>query len=141
MDIARGLTTDAGVCIPWLISQTKLDAIIASDCLETIAPDYLVTRCSLLGGLNLSLGFHFKGDKLLEFELFRHLSRPLADSFAEFQRHLTQTFGDPTQSIAGDADAGYDCGYDHHEWRFGRIRIRHYVIDRFGCEEHVRIAK
>ncbi|MEZ6093181.1 MAG: hypothetical protein R3C03_02935 [Pirellulaceae bacterium] len=141
MDIARALTTDAGVCIPWLIPQEELTSSVGSDCLESISNDYLVTRCSLLGGLDLSLGFHFKGNKLLEFELFRHIAWPLPDSYAEFQRHLTLTFGDPTQSIASDRDAGYDCGYDHHEWRFGRIRVRHYVIDRFGCEEHVRIAK
>ena len=140
MDIQRALTTDAGTDIPWLISQAKLTSIVGADCLTTVTTDYLVTRCSLLGGLNLSLGFHFKGSKLLECELFRHLPVSLAESYAEFQQHLTLTFGAPTQTIPGGADAGYGCGYDHHEWRFGRTRIRHYVLDRFGCEEHVRIA-
>lgn len=136
MDIRRALTTDAGTDIPWLISQAELSSIVGGDCLTTVTTDYLVTRCSLLGGLQLSLGFHFKGSKLLEVELFRHFPVPLPESYAEFQHHLTLTFGAPTQTIPGEADGEYD----HHEWRFGRTRIRHYVLDRFGSEEHVRIA-
>jgi hypothetical protein len=140
MNIERGLTTDTGVEIPWSISPKKLALIVGADCLHTVSRGYMVTKCSLLGGMDLSLGFHFRGLRLRQFELFRHFQLPSNESYAEFQKHLVQTFGPPTRTVLGRDDEGYGRGFDDHVWRFGSVRICHYVFERFGPEEHVQIT-
>ena len=141
MNIHRGLTTDDGTEIPWQISLAALKSLVGPDCLSMVKRDYFVTRCRLFGGLDVKLGFHFSGEALQEFEIFRNWAMPLEQSYAEFQQHLEAVFGQPTQTIPGDIDSGCDCGFAHHEWRFGHTRVRHFVLNRFGCEEHVRISK
>jgi hypothetical protein len=139
MNIRNGLSTDDGTLIPWSATREQLNSIVGHRNLNEISHDYFVTRCNLLRGLHLSLGFHFVRRKLIEYELFRHIAVPLELSFPEFQTHLEYTFGPPSHTTEPDAE--YSGGYSCHEWRFGRIRVRHTVMERFGLEEHVRIRR
>lgn len=141
MNIHNGLATDDGTEIPWQISPAALKSLVGPDSLSIVKRDYFVTRCRLFGGLDVKLGFHFRGTGLRGFEIFRNWGMPIDQSYADFQQHLEAVFGKPTQTIPSNVDAGGDCGFDHHEWRFGHTCVRHYVLDRFGCEEHVRISR
>jgi hypothetical protein len=73
--------------------------------------------------------------KLRELEFFRKAYPDLKKSFDEFQFYFEKAFGQPSQSEISGND------FLHHEWKFKGIRICHYVLDRFGPEEHLRIKK
>ena len=84
------------------------------------------------------LGFHFEprsGDFLYELEFFRRSYSEQKKSYQEFQDHFEAVFGKPnfTQS-------GYG-GFDSCTWNLQDVEIAHYVFDRFGPEEHMRIRK
>lgn len=135
MEIAKGFAIDdSETVIPWRITPEQLARITGQNALTEVTRNYFVTRCSALGGLQLSVGYHFQGRSLRQIELFRNFAMPLAESYADFQEHLETTFGPPTS--VGEAD----CGFSYCEWKLGTITIIHSVIDRFGPEEHVRIS-
>lgn len=84
------------------------------------------------------LGFHFiprDGDRLEELEFMRRSYADQRGSYEEFQRHFEAAFGPPHRSSAGSE------GFARHEWRVPAAEIVHYVIDRFGPEEHMRIRR
>jgi hypothetical protein len=139
MDLKRGFTIDdPPITIPWKITGEKLVEIGGRDGLEEVTRGYYVATCKALGGLDVRIGFHFdagvKG-RLREIELFGRFAKSLPESFAEFQRRLEQSFGPPTSS-----EQGTD-GFAQHVWRKRGADVRHYVFERFGLEEHVRITK
>jgi hypothetical protein len=68
-------------------------------------------------------------------EFFRTSYADQAGSYQEFQRHLEQTFGQPTSTTPGSE------GFPSHTWRLPGAEVVHFVYDRFGPEEHVRIKK
>jgi hypothetical protein len=72
--------------------------------------------------------------KLLEFEFFDVSVPDLASSYREFQRYLEQTFGPPELTGLGKLQIAFlDCP---------RAEIVvHFVQERVGPEEHVRIPK
>jgi hypothetical protein len=139
MDLKRGFTIDdPPIAIPWKITGDELVEIGGRSGLAEVTRGYYVATCKALGGLEVRIGFHFdagvKG-RLREIELFGRFAKPLPESFAEFQSHLEQTFGAPTSSEPGSD------GFAQHFWRQRCADVRHYVFDRFGLEEHVRITK
>ena len=68
-------------------------------------------------------------------EFFRFGEPDISASFAEWQAHLEQAFGLPTSHSPGDE------GLPNYTWQIGPAQIRHLVLDRFGPEEHIRIAR
>jgi len=99
---------------------------------------YFTISCVSLGGLHHELGFHFLprgGDHLHEFEFFRRSYPDQVASYREFQKHFEHAFGPPTRSTPGTE------GYSRHEWEAPGARIIHFVQDRFGLEEHMRIER
>ena len=82
------------------------------------------------------MGFHFNVEKngtLRELEFFRDDYSNPEESFNEFQNHFTSNFGNHSHVSMGNE------GFQNFEWRFGNIQILHFVFDRFGPEEHMRI--
>jgi len=80
------------------------------------------------------LGFHLrKTDRLIELELFRTSYSDQTGSFEGFQSDFEKKFGKPTSESKGN-----EC-FPSYEWRLNGSRIVHYVFDRFGPEEHMRI--
>jgi hypothetical protein len=105
---------------------------------QHVAEDYYVIDCTSLQGLQLALGFHFRPKEnpaLRELEFFRRSSPGLHESYAEFQRHLEAIFGAPAQQSPGDE------GLPNCSWQSGGATVRHYVLNRFGPEEHVRMMR
>jgi hypothetical protein len=141
MDLERGFQIEhPAAFVTWGILEAELLELLP------IAPDhvtsgYYVIDCVSLSGLCHALGFHFhkpQGGTLRELEFFRRAYPAYPDltaSFEEFQEHLVTTFGPP------DAESPGDEGFPRYGWRVGATIVRHYVFDRFGPEEHVRITQ
>jgi len=122
--------------VPW---KTTVDGLLR---LLEIAPPRAVTRnyytlpVQVLGGLKCMLGFHFRNDgQLGELEFFRTAYPDQESSFHEFQSHFESTFGAPTRTAPGDE------GFPSHEWHLAGATIVHYILYRFGPEEHMRIRR
>ena len=126
---------EPAVSVPWGISEPDLVALLGSR-LRRVTTGYLTMTCKALPGPEHELGFHFEprsNGKLVELEFFRRSYKDQAGSYAQFQEAFERAFGPPT-NVAPGAE-----GFPTAEWRFGRIAIRHLVMDRFGPEEHMRI--
>ena len=138
MDLAEGFQIeDPEVFIPWNIREARLLDLLPTPP-TSVTSGYYCISCTSLGGLRHELGFHFRPrrkGRLKELEFFRTSYPNLESSFEEFERHLRATFGEPTEQFEGDQNLP---GYT---WKLGPAQIQHYVFDRFGPEEHVRIRR
>ncbi len=138
MDLERGFQVeDPSVFVPWGIGEDEVRRLIPSA--HQVTDGYLVTEVVSLTGLRHMLGFHFDprlNGRLVEFEFFRRSYPHQAASVHAFQRHLEATFGPPHETEAGDEGEP-----PSHRWSIPGVTIRHYIIDRFGPEEHVRIQR
>jgi len=139
MDISKGFQIEQPpVFVPWNIHEKELLDLFPEHALRYITHGYYTTSCISLGGLSHELGFHFHprdGGVLIEFEFFRRTYPDQAASYAEFQRHLESTFGAPTVSAPGSE------GLPSCTWRLPGAELVHFIYDRFGPEEHVRLRK
>ena len=123
---------------PWGITETALMSLLGGYGLRKVTQGYYALTCETLGGLKHELGFHFtprKNGRLLELEFFRINYSDQAASYSEFQEYFERTFGEPSKTTPGDE------GFPNHEWKVNGVKILHYVFDRFGPEEHMRIQK
>jgi hypothetical protein len=136
MDINNGFSiADPRVDIPWGISETDLAGLIGKR-LRKITKGYCTLTCTSLPGLTHELGFHFEprsGGRLVELEFFRASYQDLAASYREFQGKFESEFGQPSKTKPGDQEL------PSHEWIIGAVSIYHFILDRFGPEEHMRI--
>ncbi|MEL6446001.1 MAG: hypothetical protein AAF089_00800 [Bacteroidota bacterium] len=138
MDISEGFQIEEpDVFVPWSASESELSDLLGSH-LRHVTDGYYTLSCRSLSGMAHELGFHFKprrNGKLNELEFFRRSYADQASSYEQFQRHFEQAFGSPDRTEAGTE------GFASHEWRCPGAVIRHYVFDRFGPEEHMRISR
>jgi hypothetical protein len=84
------------------------------------------------------LGFHFEPRKyglLNELEFFRKDYSDQEKSFKDFQSHFEKEFGKP------NSESNANEGFKNYAWNFESVQIVHYVFDRFGPEEYMRIKK
>ena len=139
MDITKGFQIeDPNVFVPWLVSQSQLRELLSEHGLTHITEGYFTITCKSMGGMEHELGFHFEprsGDFLYELEFFRRSYSDQKKSYQEFQVHFEAVFGKPNF-----IKPGY-VGFDSCTWNFQDVEILHYVFDRFGPEEHMRIRK
>jgi hypothetical protein len=127
---------EPSLLVPWKIRESRLKQLFHDHSLRHVTAGYYTTSCTSLGGLAHELGFHFHprgGGVLIELEFFRRAYPDLSASYLEFQQHLEFTFGPPTTTSPGTE------GLPSHSWSVPCASIRHFVFDRFGPEEHVRI--
>ena len=139
MDITKGFQIeDPNVFVPWSVSQSQLRELLSKHGLTHITKGYFTITCKSMGGMEHELGFHFEprsGDFLYELEFFRRSYSDQKKSYQEFQGHFEAVFGKPNF-----VQPGYE-GFDSCTWNFQNVEIVHYVFDRFGSEEHMRIRK
>lgn len=139
MDIAKGFQIeDPNVFVPWSVSQSQLRELLSEYGLTHITTGYFTITCKSMGGMEHELGFHFEprsGDSLYELEFFRRSYSDQKKSYQEFQDHFEAVFGKPNF-----VRPGYE-GFDSCNWTLHDVEIVHYVFDRFGLEEHMRIRK
>lgn len=169
MNINIGFQIDQpNVFVPWDIDQKGLIELLRGHEVQKVAEGYYSISCISLEGLHHKLGFHFeikpdakkieefeklidsigtrirkvgpafnskREGKLRELEFFREAYPILRESYDDFQSHFEKTFGKPFCTENKDSE------FRHYEWQFKDVNIYHYVIDRFGPEEHLRITK
>jgi len=137
MDLRQGFTlADPSVTVPWTASEEHLQELLGG-ILRHRTGGYWVAKVKLLGGLQCNIGFHFEGQPavLANLEFFRDAYPDQRESFEEFQRYFELAFGAPTSKNRGTA------GYPEFRWSVPGAEIVHYVYDRFGPEEHMRIVR
>ena len=136
MDIASGFEVEfPEAFIPWGIKEKELMNILG-DNLRHVTTGYYTITCQSLGGMAHELGFHFEPRKngvLNELEFFRRTYHNQMASFEEFQDHFQEFFGPPTTSKEVSNE------FPFHQWNLNGATIVHYIFDRFGPEEHMRI--
>ena len=153
--IAKGLQiTEPNVFIPWNTSERKLLKLLKGSTPEKVGDGYYTLSVLLFGDLQCMLGFYFATSKknflshrkntLDCIGIFRsaeyyegYAYNKLTASFTDFQSRLEKAFGIPTSTIEGSQD--YTGGFPSYTWEIGEITIRHYVFERFGLGEHLRI--
>ena len=168
MNIEKGFQIDEpSVFVPWDIDEKGLENLLGEFGLKKVKAGYYCISCKSLGGLYHELGLHFEKEdvkesekleifaksigkiiktvgpdsnpkregKLKELEFYRKSYPNLKESFDEFQSSFEKEFGKPTKCKMGKE------GFFNYDWRLKGVRIEHYVYDRFGAEEHLRIKK
>jgi hypothetical protein len=139
MDISRGFQIERPeIFVPWETSEAELQQLFIGLPLRHVTHGYFTTQCESIGGLSHELGFHFHprgGGILVELEFFSKSYPDLATSYQEFQQHLEMTFSQPTLTTSALE------GFPSHTWRLSGADIVHFVQERFGPEEHVRIKR
>ena len=137
MNIKEGFKIDVpDIFIPWCIDEQTLIKLLNKHSYNHVTKGYYTISCKSLSGLDCMLGFHFEPRKdglLKELEFFRNSYSDQSESFYEFQSHFEKAFGKPSKNYFGNE------GYENYLWDFDSVQIVHYVIDRFGPEEHMRI--
>jgi hypothetical protein len=156
------------VFIPWDIDEKGLEYLLVNFGLKKVTDGYYCISCKSFGGLHHELGFHFekkddekesrklenyaksigkilktitpdynpkRDGKLKELEFYRKSYPDLKKSFDEFQSYFENEFGKPTQHKTRRS------GFYDYEWKLNGVIIYHYIYDRFGPEEHLRIKK
>jgi hypothetical protein len=139
MDINKGFQIDnPKIFIPWNVDEKELTGLFNGHNLKHITTGYYTTSCTSLNGLTCMLGFHFEprsNGRLNELEFFRTNYEDQKKSFEDFQTHFESAFGQPTETAKGNE------GFNNYAWQLNNVQIVHYVFDRFGPEEHMRIIK
>lgn len=137
MEIEKGFKIDSpNVFVPWNIDEKEFLELFKTAELKNVTSGYYTIPCESLNGLKSLIGFHFEPRKngvLNELEFFRTNYDDQKKSFDDFQSHFENAFGKPTGSSKGNE------GFDNYQWSINGIKIMHYVFDRFGPEEHMRI--
>jgi hypothetical protein len=130
--------------IPWdttLADFRRAFAHHTGNAPRLVAPGYYVARCQVLGGLVAQVGFHFEpssdAGQLKELELFDNGEPDIEASYRVFHEGLVRLFGQPVKQKPSACGVSMpDC-----EWHVGSVSIAHYIMDRFGPEEHLRFRK
>ncbi len=88
----------------------------------------------------LMIGIHFNSHKVEFIEIFRTLEYYQSEgydinvSFAELSNILKKKYGKPLVTTSASI-SGYPC----EQWTTPNFIINHYIMDRFGPEEHLHI--
>jgi len=140
MEITTGFKIDKpDIFVDWNITEKDLQKLFSNSDLEKVTTGYFTANCESLSGLFCMIGFHFEPRKdgvLRELEFFRTDYFDLNRSFSDFQKHFENSFGKPNKISHGNE--GFNNNY---KWNLNGIQIVHFVFDRFGPEEHMRIKK
>lgn len=140
-EIEKGFQIEnPNVFVPWNISDQELKVLFSDHELKCVTTGYYVIKCQALNGIELNLGFHFiprKNGYLKELEIFVNYHSDRDNTYSMFQTHLESVYGNPSKTESGT----WEKSKPSYTWISGSVSIYHYVFDRFGPEEHVRIKK
>lgn len=88
----------------------------------------------------LMIGVHFNAVKIEFIEIFRPLAYYESEnfdiniSFSELSKVLRKRYGEPIVTTSTSIN-DYPC----EEWHTSDYMVNHYIMDRFGLEEHLHI--
>jgi hypothetical protein len=129
--------TDPPVAVPWGISEVELQELLGPH-LRHVTKGYYTKTSTSFPRLTHELGFHFEprvGGRLVELEFFRRSYADPNASFSEFQAAFEAHFGTPLRSHPGEG------GFPSCEWVVGSVSISHFILERFGPEEYMRVRR
>ena len=139
MNINQGYQIDEpNVLIPWDIDEHTLVKVFDGYDIKHVTIGYYTISCKSLNGLECMIGFHFeprKNGQLNELEFFRTDYNDPEKSFTEFQSYFEKEFGKPSSENMGNER------FKNYAWNLEGAQIVHFVFDRFGPEEHMRIKR
>ena len=108
---------------------------------ETVTSGYIVFKGFVFESeIQLMIGIHFNALKIEYIEIFRTLEYYQSEaydvnvSFSELSQMLQNKYGKPLITTAASI-SGYPC----EQWRTPDYIVNHYIMDRFGPEEHLHI--
>jgi len=135
--ILDGIQIDApNVFIPWDLCESEVRKIFLNYQVSHIVDAYYAIKdVRIFNTLVCNIGLHF--DKALSrVEFFRNDYADLHKSYNEFQKVFIGKFGKPSRRSRASA------GFDSCEWDIdNRVKISHFVMDRFGLTEYMFIEK
>ena len=123
-------------------TRAFLDALKATALPYKLVTDGYITFEGRAFGCDVPLmfGIHFDAQKISFIEVFRprayYLSESydINESFTQLSGILRNRYGKPVATIAASID-GYPCD----QWVTPDYIVNHYIMDRFGPEEHLHI--
>lgn len=110
---------------------------------RTITIGYIVFQAKVFSeSLDLNVGLHYVANSLSYIELFRTeeyygQEYDIDRSFAELQAYLTAVYGKPQFAHIHKTTEKY--ADSQAEWWLDGLQIKHWIMDRFGPEEHLQI--
>ena len=107
-----------------------------------VVADGYITFCGCVFDCDIPLmiGIHFKSHKVEFIEIFRTLEYYQSEkydinaSFDELSNILKKKYGNPVVLTTASTN-----GYPYEQWMTPNYIVNHYVIDRFGLEEHLHV--
>ena len=123
-------------------THSFIDLLKASTIEYTLVTDGYITFEGRAFGSNIPLmfGIHFNALKIEFIEIFRTQEYYLSDSydinesFAQLSGILRKQYGKPL--ITTSASIG---GHPCEQWHTSNYIVNHYIMERFGLEEHLHI--
>lgn len=108
---------------------------------KAVTNGYIVFKgCVFDSEMPLMIGVHFNKIKIKFIEIYRTREYYESEnydvdvSFAELSYVLKKKYGRPTITLPASL-----YGYPHEKWYTRSFTINHYIMDRFGPEEHLEI--
>jgi len=149
-NILQGIRIDEPkIFVPWDTSENAFKEMFKTSDMSVVSKgNYFVKDSTIFGERLCNLGFTFEitirkvGISRSNYEEYHPdymkslagLKTALSRSFAMFQKSLIKEFGEPSRR-----DKVLD-EFESCEWNIGdKIKVYHYVIDRFGLSEYLFI--
>ena len=115
--------------INYYVSNTKIEP-------NRVTDNYYTLEGTVFNNtITCNIGIHCIKDKIMRIELFRgkefYHTQSIHESFNEFQEKTENVFGKANHVKKGKN------GFYNYSWDVGRIKISHYVYERFALEEHL----
>ena len=122
--------------------QALIESLKVSDIEYTPVTDGYITFAgqAFASDIPLMFGVHFNKLKVEFIEVFRPLEYYQSDcydineSFEQLSKTLRKQYGKPLVTTSASI-GGYPC----EQWLTQDFIVNHYIIDRFGPEEHLHI--
>jgi hypothetical protein len=127
------------VTVSWSCTEDDVYSVFQASNVECIAEKYyLITDITFLGNKHCNMGLYF--NSTIVKASFSRASYGGYSSFIcsynEFQEAIVNSYGSPTTVKMSDDSFPY-CVWNIEK----RVNLYHYVLDRFGLEEHLYFEK
>ena len=119
------------VSIPWGLEEPGFRQLLEAHA-QRVTSGHYRGRCTLLGGFEHQLDFHFKprvSGRFFQVEIHRVPARRRKRNFDELQARLEAALGPGRKSAPGPDDVT-PC-----EWRLGKLTVSHDYYYQFGLHE------
>ncbi|MBE6943379.1 MAG: hypothetical protein E7453_03860 [Ruminococcaceae bacterium] len=123
-------------------TQTFIASLKASDIEYTLVTNGYITFAGKAFACDIPLmfGVHFNKLRIEFIEVFRPLeyyqsdTYDISESFSQLSDVLRKQYGKPLVTTAASI-GGHPC----EQWHTSNYIVNHYIMDRFGIEEHLHI--